>query len=83
MLRPATSWIDDLPSGRLIAEFSVWSADLLRLRDELIRIRPYADVLHVDVADGHFAPALLFFPDLVAANPKGDKAADPCAPNGR
>jgi ribulose-phosphate 3-epimerase len=57
MLRPAASWIDDLPSGRVIAEFSVWSTDLLRLRDELIRIRPYADVLHVDVADGHFAPA--------------------------
>ena len=67
MLRPAASWIDDLPSGRLIAEFSVWSADLLRLRDELIRIGPYADVLHVDVADGHFAPSFLFFPDLVAA----------------
>jgi ribulose-phosphate 3-epimerase len=67
MLRPAASWIDHLPSGRLIAEFSVWSADLLRLRDELIRIGPYADVLHVDVADGHFAPALVFFPDLVAA----------------
>lgn len=67
MLRPAVSWIDDLPSGRLIAEFSMWSADLLGFRDELIRIGPYADVLHVDVADGHFAPALLFFPDLVAA----------------
>jgi ribulose-phosphate 3-epimerase len=67
MLRPQTSWIDDLPSGRLIAEFSVWSADLLRLRDELFRIEPYADVLHVDVADGHFAPTLLFFPDLVTA----------------
>jgi ribulose-phosphate 3-epimerase len=67
MLRPAASWIDDLPSGQLIAEFSLWSADLLRLGDELIRIGPYADVLHVDVADGHFAPALLFFPDLVAA----------------
>jgi len=67
MLLPAASWIDDLPSGRLIAEFSVWSADLLRLHDELIRIEPYADALHVDVADGHFAPALLFFPDLVGA----------------
>jgi ribulose-phosphate 3-epimerase len=67
MLRPAASWIDDLPSGRVIAEFSVWSADLLRLGDELTRIGPYADVLHIDVADSHFAPALLFFPDLVAA----------------
>src|SRR5215472_6752241 len=67
MLLPAASWIDNLPSRRLIAEFSVWSADLLRLHEELIRIEPYADALHVDVADGHFAPALLFFPDLVRA----------------
>jgi ribulose-phosphate 3-epimerase len=63
---PAASWIDDLPSGRLIGEFSVWSADLVRLADDLARIRPHADILHVDVADGHFAPSLLFFPDLVA-----------------
>ena len=63
----ADAWIDALPRDRLIGEFSLWSADLLRLGDELARIRPHADILHVDVADGHFAPALLFFPDLVAA----------------
>lgn len=62
-----TSPIDDLPRDRLIAEFSLWSADLLRLDVELARIAPHADLLHIDVADGHFAPALLFFPDLVAA----------------
>ena len=61
------AWIDALPRDRLIAEFSLWSADLLRLGDEIARIRPHADILHLDVADGHFAPALLFFPDLVAA----------------
>jgi ribulose-phosphate 3-epimerase len=60
-------WFDALPAGRLIAEVSLWSADLLRLADELGRLAPHADILHVDVADGHFAPALLFFPDLVAA----------------
>jgi len=67
MPAPAPSWIDDLPSNRLVGEFSVWSADLIRLADDLARIGPHADVLHVDVADGHFAPAMLFFPDLVAA----------------
>jgi ribulose-phosphate 3-epimerase len=56
-----------LPSGRLMAELSVWSADLLRLASEVARVDAHADVLHVDVADGHFSPALLFFPDLVAA----------------
>ncbi|AHG48213.1 D-allulose-6-phosphate 3-epimerase (plasmid) [Rhizobium leguminosarum bv. trifolii CB782] len=60
------AWIDDLPKDRLIAEFSVWSADLVHLADDLARVDPYVDILHIDVADGHFAPAMLFFPDLVA-----------------
>lgn len=67
MPAPVPTWIDDLPSDRLVGEFSMWSADLVRLADDLARIGPHADVLHIDVADGHFAPAMLFFPDLVAA----------------
>ncbi len=67
MPAPASTWIDELPTDRLIGEFSVWSSDLLHLGDDLRRIEPFADILHVDVADGHFAPAMLFFPDLVAA----------------
>jgi ribulose-phosphate 3-epimerase len=55
-----------LSQDRLLAEFSMWSADLIRLDDDLTRITPHADILHIDVADGHFAPAFLFFPDLVA-----------------
>ena len=66
MTRPNPGWFDALPKSRLMAEFSLWSADLVRLADDLARIAPHADVLHIDVADGHFAPALLFFPDLVA-----------------
>lgn len=66
MTKPEKNWIANLPTDRLIAEFSVWSADLVRLADDLTRVDPYVDILHVDVADGHFAPALLFFPDLVA-----------------
>jgi ribulose-phosphate 3-epimerase len=66
MPRPAQDWMADLPRTRLLAEYSMWSANLLRLADDLARITPFADILHVDVADGHFAPALLFFPDLVA-----------------
>lgn len=56
-----------LPSDRLLAEFSLWSADLTRLADDLERTASSADLYHVDVADGHFAPALLYFPDLVGA----------------
>lgn len=66
MTVPAKRWITDLPGDRLIAEFSVWSADLVRLADDLARVEPFVDVLHIDVADGHFAPVMLFFPDLVA-----------------
>jgi ribulose-phosphate 3-epimerase len=63
---PSQTWLADLPRDRLLAEFSMWSANLIRLADDMKRIENHADVLHVDVADGHFAPALLFFPDLVA-----------------
>ncbi len=66
MPHPAPGWLDRLPQDRLIAEFSMWSADLLNLERDLERIEPFADMLHIDVADGHFAPALLYFPDLVA-----------------
>lgn len=63
---PSANWLAELPAERLIAEYSMWSADLIRIGDDLKRIEGHADVLHIDVADGHFAPALLFFPDLVA-----------------
>lgn len=63
---PSPTWLADLPRHRLLAEYSMWSADLIRLADDLARIEPHADLLHIDVADGHFAPALLFFPDLIA-----------------
>lgn len=63
---PSANWLAELPTDRLIAEYSMWSADLIRIGDDLVRIEGHADVLHIDVADGHFAPALLFFPDVVA-----------------
>jgi ribulose-phosphate 3-epimerase len=67
MPHPATGWFDRLPATRCAAEFSLWSADLCNMAAELERIAPHADMLHIDVADGVFAPALLFFPDLVSA----------------
>ncbi|MBO9197511.1 ribulose-phosphate 3-epimerase [Rhizobium sp. 16-449-1b] len=66
MANPSKNWISTLPKDRLIAEFSVWSGDLVNLEQDLKRVDPFVDVLHIDVADGHFAPAMLFFPDLVA-----------------
>ena len=59
--------LEKLPRDRLLAEMSLWSADLVHLADDIARVEPYADLFHIDVSDGHFTPALLFFPDQVAA----------------
>lgn len=66
-MKPASGWLQALPADRLLAEFSLWSADLGRLADDIARVEPHVDIFHVDVADGHFSPALLYFPDLTAA----------------
>ena len=65
-MKPPSGWLEALPADRLLAEFSLWSADLGRLADDIARIEPFVDIYHIDVADGHFSPALLYFPDLVA-----------------
>ena len=44
---------------------SLWSADLADLASEIKRVEPYSERFHLDVADGHYVPNLLFFPDLV------------------
>ncbi len=67
MPKPNDTWFETLPTGRCLAEFSMWSADLCNMAADLARIEAHADILHIDVADGLFAPAFLFFPDLVAA----------------
>jgi ribulose-phosphate 3-epimerase len=46
---------------------SLWSADLANLAAEIRRVEPYSERFHIDVADGHYVPTLLFFPDLVKA----------------
>ncbi|MBA3485540.1 MAG: D-allulose-6-phosphate 3-epimerase [Pirellulales bacterium] len=33
---------------------------------EMDRVEAYSDCFHLDVADGHYTPTMLFFPDLVA-----------------
>src|SRR5713101_4254377 len=55
------------PAARLLADVSLWSADLANLEPAVKRMSPYADSFHFDVADAHFVPGLLFFPDLIAA----------------
>lgn len=46
---------------------SLWSADLANLSTEIKRVEPYSERFHIDVADGHYVPSLLFFPDQVKA----------------
>ena len=66
---------------------SLWSADLTNLGAEIERVEPYSERYHLDVADGHYTPTMLFFPDLVAAlRPRTDRpfeihlmATDPLA----
>ena len=67
MSRPLHNWFETLPTQRCIAEYSVWSANLTALQADIARVGSHADIYHIDVADGIFAPSLLFFPDLVAA----------------
>ncbi len=64
---PAADWFDTLAQGRCLAEFSLWSCNLIAMEADLVRVGTQVDIYHIDVADGVFAPALLFFPDLVAA----------------
>jgi len=56
-----------LPRNRLLADISLWSADLANLEAAIRRVSPWADSFHLDAADGHFVPTLLFFPDLIRA----------------
>ena len=66
MTRPAADWIERIAKNRLLIEMSLWSGDLGRLEDDTRRVESVTDIFHIDVADGHFSPAFLFFPDLVA-----------------
>jgi ribulose-phosphate 3-epimerase len=60
------SFWQPFPTDRVLAELSLWSADAAHFADAIARTAPHADLYHIDASDGHFAPLLLFFPDLVA-----------------
>jgi ribulose-phosphate 3-epimerase len=66
MMPKNDNFIADLPDDRLLAEFSLWSADLVHMANDIARVDPFVDIYHADVSDGHFSPALLLFPDMLA-----------------
>jgi ribulose-phosphate 3-epimerase len=46
---------------------SILAADFAHLADDLARVSPHVDFLHVDVMDGHFVPNLSFGMPVIAA----------------
>lgn len=46
---------------------SILSADLARLAEEVKLVREHADLIHIDIMDGHFVPPLTIGPVVVAA----------------
>ncbi len=46
---------------------SILAADFGYLADEIDRIAPYVDLLHVDVMDGHFVPNISLGPPVIAS----------------
>ena len=60
---------------------SLWSADLSHLAAAIQWAEPYSERFHLDVADGHYTPTLLFFPDLVKASPPAYAVAIRSAPD--
>ncbi len=51
--------------GRVLMAPSILSADFMRLSEDVARVAPTADLIHVDVMDGHFTPNLTIGPAFV------------------
>jgi ribulose-phosphate 3-epimerase len=46
---------------------SILNADFARLGEEVARVEPYLDFLHMDIMDGHFVPNLSFGIPVIAS----------------
>ncbi|MDY0304589.1 MAG: ribulose-phosphate 3-epimerase [Sphaerochaeta sp.] len=53
--------------SRLLLDVSLWSGNLVNLQESIDATCAWADWYHLDVADAHYVPSLLFFPDIIRA----------------
>jgi ribulose-phosphate 3-epimerase len=67
MASPASTSPAARPKTEVRLAPSILSADFAQLGDDINRVVPEADVLHVDVMDGHFVPNLTFGPLVVTS----------------
>lgn len=56
-----------MPPSRFRLAPSILSADFSKLGEEVARVAPFADHLHIDAMDGHFVPPITIGPVVVAS----------------
>lgn len=56
---------------KLLIAPSILSADFGRLNEDIKTVEPYADMIHVDIMDGHFVPNITFGAPVVSKMKSG------------